>query len=330
MLSATARACANIALVKYWGKRDAVLNLPAAGSLSLTLAALTTTTTVTWDPTANIDSMTLDGNAASASELARTSAWLDIIRARAKLHARAIIVTRNDFPTASGLASSASGFAALAVAAVSAARISLDDRELSILARQGSGSAARSIFGGLVRMHAGAHKDGGDSYAEPIDSAEDAFVDDLRMIIAIVGGGVPKTHGSRDAMEHCAATSPLYDAWLAQVPRDLAAAEHAIDGSDVVALGEVAEANALAMHATAIAARPAILYWQPSTIALLAMVRALRSDGLIAYATMDAGPHVKVLTCARDADAIAARLRVVDGVSDVLISRAGGATVLLP
>ena len=179
-------------------------------------------------------------------------------------------------------------------------------------------------------MHAGAHKDGGDSYAEPIDSAEDAFVDDLRMIIAIVGGGVPKTHGSRDAMEHCAATSPLYDAWLAQVPRDLAAAEHAIDGSDVVALGEVAEANALAMHATAIAARPAILYWQPSTIALLAMVRALRSDGLIAYATMDAGPHVKVLTCARDADAIAARLRVVDGVSDVLISRAGGATVLLP
>ena len=179
-------------------------------------------------------------------------------------------------------------------------------------------------------MHAGTHASGSDCFAEPIDSAENAFVDDLRMVIAIVGGGVPKTHGSRDAMEHSAATSPLYHAWLAQVPRDLATAEHAIDGSNLIALGEVAEANALAMHATAIASRPAIIYWQPSTIALIAAVRGLRGDGAVAYATMDAGPHVKVLTCARDADAIAARLRLVEGVSEVMVSRAGGATVLLP
>ena len=182
--SATARACANIALVKYWGKRDAVLNLPAAGSLSLTLDALTTTTTVTWDERADADSMILDGKPASASDVARTSQWLDLVRAHAKMQTRATIVTRNEFPTASGLASSASGFAALAVAAAHAAGLSLDNRALSMLARQGSGSAARSIFAGLVRMHAGTHASGSDCFAEPIDSAENAFVDDLRMVIA--------------------------------------------------------------------------------------------------------------------------------------------------
>src|SRR6185437_7680491 len=123
-----------------------------------------------------------------------------------------------------------------------------------------------------------------------------AFAARLRMVIAIVGGGAAKAHGSRDAMEHCAQTSPLYAGWLAVVPRDLAAAEDAIARGDLQALGELAEANALAMHAAAIASRPAIVYWQPATLALLAAVRALRAAGAPAWATMDAGPHVKVLT----------------------------------
>lgn len=314
----TARACANIALVKYWGKRDARLNLPAAGSLSLTLAALVTETTVAFDPALAEDELVLDGAPAPAS---RVTPFLDLVRERAGHATRARVVSRNDFPTASGLASSASGFAALALAASRAAGLELDARGLSILARRGSGSAARSILGGFVRMHAGSRDDGSDAFATPIESP---LADRVRMVIAIVGGGAPKTHGSRDAMDHTAATSPFYASWIALVPRDLEAAEAAIARGDVQALGELAEANALAMHASAIAARPAVIYWQPASLAALAAVRDLRANGHAAWATMDAGPHVKVLTTADDAPAVARALAAVPGVTETTISTAGG------
>lgn len=324
--TSTARACANIALVKYWGKRPGPLNLPAAGSLSLTLDALVTTTEVAFDAGLAGDELVLDGAPAGAAELARTSALLDVVRAEARLAARARVVSRNEFPTASGLASSASGFAALAVAAAAAAGLAMAPRALSILARRGSGSAARSVFGGFVRMHAGRADDGSDAFAEPIASP---LTDRVRMVIAIIGGGAPKSHGSRDAMGHTAASSPLYRAWLELVPRDLAAAEAALAAGDLEQLGAIAEANALAMHATAIAARPAVIYWQPATLAALAEVRALRGAGRAAWATIDAGPHVKVLSSASDAAAVAGALRAVAGVTDVLIAAAGGPAAVI-
>ena len=334
MSTSIARACANIALVKYWGKRDARLNLPAAGSLSLTLDALVTTTQVAFDPGLSADELVLDGAPAKPAELARTSEFLDLVRAAAHIATRARVVSKNEFPTASGLASSASGYAALAVAASHAAGLALSARELSILARRGSGSAARSVFGGFVRMHAGdaaaAHPgdgaDGSDAFAEPLRSP---LADQVRMVIAIVGGGAPKSHGSRDAMDHTAQTSPLYRGWLELVPRDLAAAEAALAAGDLEQLGAITEANALAMHASAIAARPAVIYWQPATLAALAEVRALRAAGRAAWATMDAGPHVKVLTTAGEAAAVAAALRGVPGVTDLSIAAAGGPAALL-
>ncbi|MBA3460084.1 MAG: diphosphomevalonate decarboxylase, partial [Deltaproteobacteria bacterium] len=204
-----------------------------------------------------------------------------------------------------------------------AAGVASTPRALSILARRGSGSAARSLFGGFVRMHAGHAHDGSDAFAEPVTSR---LLDRVRMVIAVVGGGAPKSHGSRDAMDHTAHTSPLYKAWLELVPHDLAAAEGALAKGDLAALGAIAEANALAMHASAIAARPAVIYWQPATLALLAEVRALRDRGINAWATMDAGPHVKVLTSIDHADAVAAALRPL--ASDVIISAPGGPTTV--
>jgi len=319
--TATARACANIALVKYWGKRDAARNLPAAGSLSLTLAALVTETTVAFDPALAADELVLDGSPAKPGDASRTSSFLDLIRAEANITTRARVTSTNQFPTASGLASSASGFAALAVASSTAAGLALSPRALSMLARRGSGSAARSLFGGFVRMHAGHELDGSDAYAEPVISR---LVDRVRMVIAIVGGGAPKQYGSRDAIEHTAATSPLYRAWLELVPHDLAAAEGALAAGDLATLGTITEANALAMHASAMAARPAIIYWQPATLALLAAVRELREAGAAAWATMDAGPHVKVLTSLDQAESIATALRGIPGVSEVTISGPGG------
>lgn len=324
--AATARACANIALVKYWGKRDAARNLPAAGSLSLTLGALITETTVELDPVLRADELVLDDAPARPTDVARISAFLDLVRAEAQISTRARVRTRNEFPTASGLASSASGYAALAVAATSAAGVAMSPRALSMLARRGSGSAARSIYGSFVRMHAGHADDGSDAFAEPVASR---LADRVRMVIAIVGGGAPKTHGSRDAMEHTAATSPYYRAWLDLVPGDLAAAEGALAAADLAALGAIAEANALAMHASALAARPAIVYWQPATLALLAEVRALRARGVGAWATMDAGPHVKVLTSIDEADAVATALRAVPGTTEVLVSGPGSAASVI-
>ena len=330
----TARACANIALVKYWGKRDARLNLPAAGSLSLTLDALVTTTRVAFDAGLTSDELVLDGAPARPADLARTSEFLDLVRAAAGITTRARVVSKNEFPTASGLASSASGYAALAVAAAGAAGLALAPRELSILARRGSGSAARSVFGGFVRMHAGrpgegsgdGPGDGHDAFAEPIASP---LTGRVRMVIAIIGGGAPKRHGSRDAMDHTAATSPLYRAWLELVPRDLAAAEAALAAGDLEQLGTITEGNALAMHASAIAARPAVIYWQPATLAAFAEVRALRAAGHAAWATMDAGPHVKVLTTPGASAAVAAALRGVPGVTDVSIAAAGGPAAIV-
>ncbi|MGN6109344.1 MAG: diphosphomevalonate/mevalonate 3,5-bisphosphate decarboxylase family protein, partial [Kofleriaceae bacterium] len=186
MDAVTARACANIALVKYWGKRDALLNLPAAGSLSLTLAALVTETTVRFDPELSQDELILDGAPASPGDLRRISGFLDLVRARAGIPIHARVTSHNEFPTASGLASSASGYAALALAASRAAGLALSDRELSILARRGSGSAARSVFGGFVRMHAGSTNE--DAYAEPLATPGiDRLLERVRMVIAIVG-----------------------------------------------------------------------------------------------------------------------------------------------
>lgn len=324
MDAVTVRACANIALVKYWGKRDAQLNLPAAGSLSLTLASLVTETTVQFDASLRDDAITLDGTPAAPRDAARTTAFLDLVRSTSGVPISARVTSRNEFPTASGLASSASGFAALALAASRAAGLVLSPRELSILARRGSGSAARSIFGGFVRMHAAASSD--DAYAEPIASP---LLDRVCMVIAVVGGGAPKSHGSRDAMEHTAATSPLYRAWLDVVPGDLATAEAALAAGDLEQLGALAEANAFAMHASALAARPAIVYWRPATLALLAKVRGLRDCGLAAWATMDAGPHVKVLTTVDDAPTIAMQLRDADGVTAVTISAPGAGALVV-
>ncbi len=321
-MKATARACANIALVKYWGKRDARLNLPAAGSLSLTLDALVTETTVAFEAGLAADELELDGVRAKAADAVRTSEFLDLVRALAGTTMRARVTSANHFPTASGLASSASGYAALALAATTAAGVTLTTRELSVLARRGSGSAARSLFGGFARMHAGERADGTDAYAEPLASP---LTSRVRMVIAVVGGGVAKAFGSRDAMEHCAETSPLYAAWVALVPADLAAARAALVAGDLAALGELAEANALAMHATAMASRPAVIYWQPTTLALLAAVRGLRSTGVAAWATMDAGPHVKVLTTDTDAPVVALALRSVAGVTAVTTAAAGPA-----
>jgi diphosphomevalonate decarboxylase len=250
------------------------------------------------------------------------SVFLDRVRARAEIARRALVTSDNSVPTAAGLASSASGFAALALAATRAAGLALTPPELSALARVGSGSAARSIFGGFVEMARGERPDGADAIAHPLPDPGDKAGWDLRLVVAITASG-PKAMGSTAAMTHTARTSPYHDAWIAAVPGDLDAARAAIAARDLPALGAVAERSALRMHASAMAADPAIIYWNPATLSAIAGVRALRERGTPAFFTIDAGPHVKALCRAADADVVAAVLRAVPGVSDCLIAAPG-------
>src|SRR4051794_21492100 len=316
----TAVAHPNIALVKYWGKRDERLALPRTGSLSMTLDVFPTTTTVRTAPGAAADSVTLDGKPATGEALRRVVAFVDLVRELAGRSERAVVHSRNAVPTAAGLASSASGFAALAVAAATAYGLDLDATDLSRLARRGSGSAARSIFAGFAMWHAG-EGDGpaGDrsSYAEPVGVSGL----DPALVIALVDAG-PKAVSSRTAMRRTVDTSPLYPAWVESSTADLTGMVAALRGGDLEAAGEIAERNALGMHATMLAARPAVRYLSPATVAVLDAVLQLRRDGGAASATMDAGPNVKVFCHRVDAGRVADAVRA-GGAGSAVVARPG-------
>lgn len=314
----TARAHTNIALVKYWGKRSGARNLPATGSLSLTLDRFYTTTSVTLDASES-DELYIDGTPASALEQSRASRFLSRVREIAGSRSPCRIDSTNCVPTAAGLASSASGFAALALAATTAYGMELSPRALSALAREGSGSAARSLFGGFVRMHRGKLDDGTDAIAEPLNVHANL---DVSLVVVRCASG-RKKDTSTDAMQHTAETSPYFSAWVNEHEADIESAMRALAEGNVAALGEVMEFSTLKMHASAMAARPAIWYFSPTTIGVMNEVKRLRSEGAQAWFTMDAGPHVKVLCPSGDAHTLAKQLSEVPNVEGVEIAKSG-------
>jgi diphosphomevalonate decarboxylase len=321
-VEATARAHSNIALVKYWGKRAGAspeLNLPATGSLSMTLSALHTTTTVRFGLPPRQDRLILGGQEADGTSTGRVAQFLDRVRTIAGMEAGAEVISENNFPAASGLASSASAFAALALAATQAAGLKLTPLELSRLARLGSGSAARSIFGGFVEMHAGSEPDGADSFAHPLHPPEHW---DLRLLAAITTESA-KDVSSRSAMQRTAETSPYFRAWCELIPGDLVHARTALAARDLPRLGALAESNCLRMHATALGASPPVLFWNPATVAVLREVSRLRQLGFAAWCTIDAGPHVKVICNAAQSAEITQFLVGCSGVIRVIESHPG-------
>jgi diphosphomevalonate decarboxylase len=311
-MRAVAEANTNIALVKYWGKRDEKLNLPAVGSLSLTLAGLSTRTEVRFDPSLSADELILNGAPERGKPLEKVSRFLDLVRP----NLMAQVVSANNFPTAAGLASSASAFAALALAASSAAGAKLSAKELSILARRGSGSAARSIFGGFVEMH---REEG---FAEELPGF------DVRMVIAVASEG-PKETLSTDGMRHTAETSPYFAAWLKANAEDLVEAKKALAAKDLSRLGEVTERSCLTMHASALAARPAVVYFKGVTVEGLRTIQELRRQGTPAWFTCDAGPHPKALTDVASAEKVAQALASVPGVLRTIICAPGTAARII-
>lgn len=325
--AAVAIAHPNIALSKYWGKREGEGNFPAVPSLSVTLSGLSTRTSVRFDGALAADRLMLDDRPGDARELGRVAELLDRVRAASGETRRAEVVSRNDFPTASGLASSASGFAALALAAVRAANLDWDAPRVSDLARRSSASAARSVFGGYVELAAGSPSAG---ERGPLAAVPIAPGDHLPLVVLVcVTTEGPKTVSSSEGMRTTLSSSPYARAWLEQAPLLHRRLREALLARDFVVLGELAEQSALAMHASAIAA--GVVYWTGATLDTLAAIRAVRARGTAAFATVDAGPHVKVLVRPQDAPRVREALGPVPGVRTIIEARPGeGARIVGP
>jgi diphosphomevalonate decarboxylase len=336
MKRSTAVAHSNLAFVKYWGKRDARLNIPLNNSISMNLSAAQTITTVTFDDNLAEDRVMLDDHEADAKFAGRVSQHLDRVRFLAGTKNFALVETRNTFPASTGVASSASGFAALTVAAASALELGLSERDLSILARRGSGSACRSIPAGFVEWLAGENEN--DSFAVQVAPADHWDIVDVAVLVTSEAKQVSSSDGHQLAMN-----SPFWGARLDNLPQRLAHVRRAILDRDFSTFGCEIEAEAMSMHAimltssheTEHAWHSGIYYWSPDTLKLLIAVQQWREDGLEVYFTLDAGPTVHLIcpvtqqTAVHDAVQLLAQQQPVDPGWLVLVSHpAPGSSVI--
>lgn len=321
MQKATAISCSNIAFIKYWGNRDAVLRIPLNDSVSMNLSNAITTTTVEFDVNLNEDQIIVGGAPANEVTYKRVVAHLDRVRALTKIETKARVHSQNSFPTGVGIASSASAFAALSLAATHAAGLTLSERELSILARQGSGSACRSIPAGFVEWIAGGSS--AESYAVSIAPPEHW---DLRDVIAIVST-TEKKIGSSDG--HLAAhTSHFLTERIRALPARFHRVRRAILSKDLAMLGPAIEEDAIELHLIAMTSVPPIFYWTPRMVRVIQAVQGWRAEGIAVYFTLDAGPNVHLICEAKDAPQVVELAQSIEDVQQVLVNAPGGAARL--
>jgi diphosphomevalonate decarboxylase len=322
MTTAAAQAYPNIAFIKYWGNLDAALRIPASSSLSMNLASLHSTTKVTFNPALNQDILVLNGKTAEEAAARRVSTFLDRVRALAGFQHPAEVVSENNFPTGAGIASSASAFAALALAASQAAGLTLDEKALSRLARTGSGSACRSVPPGFVEWQAGDADE--NSYAFSIAPPDHWDLVDCIAVITEQHKPTGSTQGHA-----LAATSPLQAGRIADTDRRLKICREAVLRRDFEAFAEITELDCNLMHAVMMTSSPLLFYWEPITLELMHTVRSWRATGLPVCYTIDAGPNVHVITLAAYAGQVSDLLREIPGIQQVLMSPPGGAAHLV-
>ncbi len=321
-MRATAVAPANIAFIKYWGKSNAALNLPLNDSVSMNLSAAHTTTTVEFIPDLAKDEVRINGEPAIGREQERVSRHLDRIASYLSVdRVRAKVESKNSFPTASGIASSASGFAALTLAAAVALGKQLSEKEISILARQGSGSACRSIPGGFVKWQKGSNNE--DSFAFSLYPADYWKLHDF---IVIFDQGKKKILSSEG--HELAATSPLLPSRLAYLPNMTREIEQALVDKDFTKLGSITEADTMSMHAIMLTSQQALLYWEPETVVLMRQVYEWRQSGLEVYFTIDAGSSVHVICQENDALELQEKLSFFAGAKQIIVNVPSGGTRL--
>ncbi|MCL5784972.1 MAG: diphosphomevalonate decarboxylase [Patescibacteria group bacterium] len=315
MMKATAIAPSNIAFTKYWGKKDEVLRLPENGSVSICLSNLLTTTTVEFQKDLTEDSVTLNGEIESGED-SRVIKHLDRIRKLAGIDTKAKVVSNNNFPVGTGLSSSASGFAALSLAASKAAGLNLSEKELSILARQGSGSACRSIPSGFVEW-----LDGDTSETSIAVQIFPPDYWDIADVVAVVSTGkkdVPTTVGQQSAK-----SSPFMEVRKSHMKQKNELVKQLIKDKNFTAFGQLTESEALELHAIMITQTPPLIYWQPNTVLMMKLIQKWRSEGLPVYFTINTGQDVHILVEQKNVNELKEKLETIEEVRNIIVNTPG-------
>lgn len=318
----TVRSPANIAFIKFWGKKDPRLNIPFNDSISMNLSGCTTETTVEFDPSLKEDIISVDGNEVAGLGRDRVVVILDEVRKAAKVKLNARVTSKNSFPSDAGIASSASGFSALALAASKAAALNLGQRQLSILARRGSGSACRSIPDGFTYWKKG--KDNGSSYAFSLVPPEFWDIRDLVVVVSKEKKKAGSTEG-----HSVAATSPYFESRLKKLPERIKVLKGAILRKDFDTFGATLEEETVDLHVMAMTSRPPIFYWNAGTMEVMHKVMELRVRGIKCFFTIDAGPNVHVICLGKDENRIKKELGRIKEVLFIIPNKAaGGARII--
>ena len=304
-------AAANVALIKYWGKTDLGKNIPAVPSLSIGIEDLRTQTIISESKS---EKDTLVGKF-ERHEKERILNYVVKAKEILGVSGAVEIETENNFPASSGLASSASGFAAIALGMDKFFDLDLPKEDISRLARLGSGSAARSIYGGFVQMNTGP-----DPSASPL-MVEDSWPLD---IVVLVTEEQPKKMSSTDSMNLTRATSPFYSAWVDTQEADFLKAKDAIKQKDFWKLARISEHNCLKMHSTIMASKPPHVYWNPATLKIIHLIQKIQKKGLQVFFTIDAGPQVKLICDPSDTKAVIEQFESVSGISKRIVTKVGG------
>jgi diphosphomevalonate decarboxylase len=319
---ATARAHPNIAFIKYWGNSDDDLRIPISPSISMNLNELYTETTVIWDRALRSDQLILNGQMESGTSLDRVKRHLDVMRRRLEIQHCALVTTTNNFPMGAGIASSASSFAALTVAGLKAVDVGISERELTTIARIGSGSAARSIPPGFVEWHTGSSHE--TSFAQSF-ALPDYW--DLVDVIAVLSGGhkaVGSTQGHQSAH-----TSDLQAARVKGAPRRFDVCKQAILDRDFDTFAEIVELDSNLMHAVMMTSRPPLFYWLPASLTVMESVRKWRGDGLQVCYTLDAGPNVHCICVRKNVPDVSKALQRISAIKEIRVAGVGeGAQVV--
>ncbi len=319
---ATAISPANIAFIKYWGKKDPKLNIPFNDSISMNLSGCSTKTVVEYDPTFRNDLVIVNGTEVKDDKRKRVVDFLDIIRKMAGKKWFAKVVSDNNFPSDAGIASSASAFSALALAGSRAIGLELPPRKLSILARLGSGSACRSVFDGFSIWKKGS----GNNSSYAVAFAKPNFWN-LVDIVAVVDAGTKKASSTEG--HEAATTSPYFKTRLNELKKRIPALKKAFLARDFGKFGELVEEEAISLHVAAMTSRPPIFYWNKGTLEVMETVFGLRERGIPAYFTMDAGPNVHIICLDEDSKRVNLALKKLQFVKFTIINRPGKGTMLL-
>lgn len=315
-MKATALAPSNIAFIKYWGRKDEDLKLPSNGSISMNLSGLTTTTTVEFSSEYKEDEITINGARETEGPKGtreRIILHLDRVRKLAGINEKAKVVSENSFPRGTGLSSSASGFAALTLAATKAAGLELSEKELSILARQGSGSACRSIPDGFVEWLDGDTSE--ESYAVSLYPQDYWDIVDIAVILTDQVKDVSTTEGQKLAQ-----TSPFFETRQQKIKDKISKIKTYLKDKNFQKFGELVEADALEMHAVMLTSNPSLIYWYPATITVMKAVQKWRTEGLECYFTMNTGQNIHLLVMQKDKARVFAFLSEISEVKKVIES----------